>query len=153
MLFRSPGTSWVITAEDHALGPMPNPYRLVAGDPVVDRRIDYLYGRSHGDLHTDNVLIPWQRPRRPQPAAFWLIDLAGYRSDAPLTRDPVALLLSVIAREMPPKPADQQALLDFVVTPHKQPPLSITRQGKAVWAVYEPGPRFAGRWLDEWRDQ
>ncbi len=149
----TPGTSWVITAEDHALGPMPNPYRLVAGDPVVDRRIDYLYGRSHGDLHTDNVLIPWQRPRRPQPAAFWLIDLAGYRSDAPLTRDPVALLLSVIAREMPPKPADQQALLDFVVTPHKQPPLSITRQGKAVWAVYEPGPRFAGRWLDEWRDQ
>src|SRR5215207_9911940 len=81
-------TSWIVTAEDRALGPMPNPYQLVAGEVGVNRPIDYLYGRSHGDLHTDNVLIPWQRPKLPQPAGFRLIDLAGYRSDGPLTRDP-----------------------------------------------------------------
>jgi hypothetical protein len=39
--------------------PLPNPWRLFVEDlPATRAEIHYLVGRTHGDLHGDNVLIP-----------------------------------------------------------------------------------------------
>jgi biotin carboxyl carrier protein len=146
-------SDWIATPEDGEHRPLPNPHRLAG--LASDVTIDYVFGRSHGDLHMDNALVFWQQPEQPQPKNFHLIDLAAYSPEAPLTRDSVALMLSIISKDVPTLPDDQQeALLDFVVTPAEQIPSTFKGTlGAAVWAIYEPGLRFAGSWRDEWRAQ
>jgi biotin carboxyl carrier protein len=149
-------SDWITTPEDGVDHPLPNPYRLASKESLAKNvTIDYVFGRSHGDLHMDNVLVFWQPPQPPLPEKFHLIDLAAYSPEAPLTRDSVALMLSIVSRDVPALPDDQQdALLDFVITPAKQIPSTFKGAiGAAVWAIYEPGLRFAGSLLDEWRAQ
>ncbi|MFI6396156.1 tetratricopeptide repeat protein [Nonomuraea sp. NPDC050540] len=79
---------------------LPNPWRLFAEDsPVAQAPIHYLVGRTHGDLHGDNVLVP-VRNGIVCPTAFRLIDLATYDSRGPLSRDLATLLLSLCSREI-----------------------------------------------------
>lgn len=105
-----------IAGEDR---PLVNPFALARGAMYGDRRIVRgLIGRTHGDLHTDNVLV------RVHPtinaADFHLIDLALYEREGPTTRDPAHLLLYVLARRMDTLSAVQQeALLDYVIAPHE----------------------------------
>ncbi|MFD9949940.1 tetratricopeptide repeat protein [Nonomuraea sp. NPDC059023] len=79
---------------------LPNPWRLFAEDSsAAQAGIHYLVGRTHGDLHGDNVLVP-VRNRTVCPADFRLIDLATYNSRGPLSRDLATLLLSLCSREI-----------------------------------------------------
>ncbi|MFG3248883.1 hypothetical protein [Streptomyces sp. NPDC048187] len=104
-----------------------NPFALARGALFGDERVvRALVGRTHGDLHTDNVLVPVPartangRPRSPdtEAKAFHLIDLALYESEGPMTRDPAHLLLYILARRMDTLSASQQeALLDHVIAP------------------------------------
>ncbi|MEV7307890.1 MULTISPECIES: hypothetical protein [Streptomyces] len=97
--------------------PLVNPFALAGGALFGDRRIVRgLVGRTHGDLHTDNVLV------RVHPAvdaaAFHLIDLALYEPEGPMTRDPAHLLLYILARRMDTLSAVQrEGLLDYVIAP------------------------------------
>ncbi len=72
-----------------------NPFLFLTGlDASADPRVPALLGMAHGDLHTENVLVSTQGK------AFKLIDFPRYRDDAPLTRDPVHLMLSIVNRSM-----------------------------------------------------
>ncbi|MEH1058703.1 hypothetical protein V6U89_26265 [Micromonospora sp. CPCC 206171] len=94
--------------------PLPNPFGLArdggltAGLPPVQ----LVVGRAHGDLHPENILVRTEV----DPGDYRLIDLSRYESDAPLTRDPVQLVLTVLDRTMDER-SDQQRelLLDLLV--------------------------------------
>jgi hypothetical protein len=147
----------ITTAEDGGSRPMPNPYLLVSGQASAsEAHIDFLYGRSHGDLHIDNVLVPRGPSGRPQPKEFRLIDLSAYGPTAPLTRDPAMLMLSVVSKDLPKSQDQRNVLIDFIIKPEppKEAPLELTRGlTHAVWAIYDSGVRRAGRWRSEWRAQ
>jgi hypothetical protein len=99
--------------------PLPSPFALArgaysGGTPVIPA----LVGRCHGDLHTDNVLV------RVSPAIdgtdFHLVDLALYEPDGPVARDPVHLLLYILARRMDVLSAAQQSvLIDVLLAPER----------------------------------
>jgi hypothetical protein len=61
----------------------------------------FIEGRSHGDLHADNILLPVYQV--PNPSRFLLIDLAG-ASMRSLSNDPANLLLSEIERFLALRP-------------------------------------------------
>ncbi|HET9138887.1 AAA family ATPase [Actinophytocola sp.] len=82
------------------VAPLPNPWRLFADDsPATQKEVHYLVGRTHGDLHGDNVLVP-VRDGTVHPADFRLIDLATYHEKAPLSRDLATLLVSLCCGEI-----------------------------------------------------
>jgi hypothetical protein len=97
--------------------PLPNPFALARGAYFGDAAlIPALVGRTHGDLHTDNVLV------RVRPAVdgtdFHLIDLALYELDGPVTRDPAHLVLYILARRMDTiSPAQQAMIIDALLDP------------------------------------
>jgi hypothetical protein len=97
--------------------PLVNPFALARGALFGDHRIVRgLVGRTHGDLHTDNVLV--RVPPAVDAGRFHLIDLALYESDGPMTRDPAHLLLYILARRMDALSAPQQeALLEYLIAP------------------------------------
>ena len=72
------------------------PFALVFDpSPRYDGLVTTIIGKGHGDLHTENILV------RPDERQFWLIDLSRYRTDAPLTQDPVQLVLAIVNRALP----------------------------------------------------
>ncbi|WP_435250985.1 hypothetical protein [Streptomyces tendae] len=89
--------------------PLPNPWRLFAEDtPATRRKIHCLVGRTHGDLHGDNILVPTY-DGIVDAGRFRLIDLATYDGRAPLSRDLATLLISLCWREIGESPAEIQA--------------------------------------------
>ncbi|SKC68252.1 hypothetical protein SAMN06295973_2803 [Plantibacter cousiniae] len=72
-----------------------SPLWLLDAAGADEANIRYLQGRSHGDLHSDNILLPISRV--PDPAQFALIDLAGAGVRS-ISDDPVNLLLSELER-------------------------------------------------------
>jgi len=99
--------------------PLPSPFALArgaffGGSPVIPA----LIGRCHGDLHADNVLV--QVSPAIDVTKFHLVDLALYEPDGPVTRDPVHLMLYILARRMDVLSAAQQsALIDVLVSPER----------------------------------
>jgi len=84
----------------------PNPLYLANADsPAGRHRLDVLTGRSHGDLHLGNVLIPDIGGLQPTVDRFQLVDLDTYQPHGPLTTDPVFFLLSGVAHCLTNVPA------------------------------------------------
>ena len=80
--------------------------------------IPALVGRCHGDLHTDNVLV--RVGLVIDGTDFHLVDLALYEPGGPVTRDPVHLLLYILARRMDVISAAQQSvLIDALLAPER----------------------------------
>ncbi len=83
---------------------LPNPLALLAEDPAADKPVgadsvvNALCGKTHGDLHTENILLRLEPS--PAPDGYWLVDLAKYSARAPLARDATHLMLYVIARTL-----------------------------------------------------
>lgn len=103
-------------------GPLPNPFAVAAGKYFgPDTIIRPFVGPCHGDLHTDNALV------RVRPSIdtteFYLIDTALYEAVGPLTRDPVHLVLYIIARSMEAigTEAQQSALIELLLDPVSGP--------------------------------
>ena len=94
--------------------PLPNPFSLIH-DPTLTERlgpVQVVVGRAHGDLHPENILVR----REITPGDFQLIDLSRYESHAPLTRDPVQLVLTILDRTMDERSDPQrELLLDLLV--------------------------------------
>lgn len=126
--------------------PLPNPWRLFADQsPAAQRQIHYVVGRSHGDLHGDNILLP-TRDGVVRPAEFRLIDLATYNRRAPLSRDLAALLISLSWREIgTSSPRIRQAFLTYLERDHSDPGLHgivPSEVRKIIDALREPTLQF-----------
>ncbi len=157
---RDAAVRWIHLPPD---GVLPNPLRYDRRGVRVGPRLDYLTGFSHGDLHAGNVLIPVGPGGAPRPAKFRLIDLAAFEKDAPLSRDPAMLLLSVLSRridlgpEQGTLPPDQQdALLRYLVSNDTTdldavPPVLV----RLVDALRDPGkaPFIDTAWSEVWVEQ
>lgn len=147
-------THWIVTPEDPV--PRPNPVAMTrVGSPLADHAVNALLGRSHLDLHLQNVLIPLDGRGEPAPDRFQLIDLATYDSYGSLTADPVTLMLSAVAsRLLEVSGDDRVALQEAIVrteTADGVPPFDV------VAAVYTAGlgaVSAAGRgWSAAWQLQ
>ncbi|MEV4411969.1 hypothetical protein [Catellatospora sp. NPDC049609] len=118
---RWPGPTVLLPDEPAAL---PNPFRFATGlPPELDGLVLALLGRGHGDLHTENILVSEDRKR------FVLIDLARYRADAPLTQDPLYLVLSVVNRTLDELGGPQRRILLDAFT---EPPANVR------WSMLPP---------------
>jgi tetratricopeptide (TPR) repeat protein len=141
-------------------GPLPNPWRLFADDsPVARAKVHYLVGRTHGDLHGDNVLVP-VRNGRVDAVGFRLIDLATYDARAPLSRDLATLLVSLCWREIGASSARiKSAFLTYLERDHRDDGLDDLIPAeirKLVDALRGPAVRFVVRkkWdLAHWHRQ
>ncbi|MFF4631795.1 ATP-binding protein [Streptomyces griseorubiginosus] len=140
--------------------PLPNPWRLFFEDtPAALREVDYLVGRTHGDLHGDNVLVS-QLKKIVVPERFWLIDLATYDPQAPLSRDLATLLISLCWREIgESSPATRSTFLAYLEGDYRDESLDDGMQGnvrKIIDALREPAIQFVGEtWgdLEQWFTQ
>ncbi len=145
---------WSATTEYAALpaDQAPPPPNLLLGG-ADDREHTVLFGRSHGDLHADNILVRDQ-PR--DPGRFWLIDLAAFEKDAPLTRDPATLLISILAHRISDTtPDEHESMLGDLAQPWYPGMVSTSGMAAVIDAVRDPGdaPFVAGDWLDSWAEQ
>ncbi len=149
----SPDVGWIETDED---GILPNPLALTrdvglsAADPQT-----YLAGYSHGDLHADNVLVPTTSDGAPKSGKFWLIDLPAFEPDAPLSRDPATLLVSILAhRAGRLNSADREALLEYLLVPAKRKSAAPTDLVAVTDALRDSGDAPFGRdWKELWEEQ
>jgi hypothetical protein len=136
--------------------PLPNPLLLHRpGSLLAGIELDVLLGHTHGDLHSQNVLIPRERGRL-RPHRYQLVDLSTFAPHAPLTRDPVTLLLSLLAPRLALHDGPARlALIDYLVTPGSdRGPLSgsVLAVVDAVTTAADRVVRMHG-WADEWRAQ
>jgi tetratricopeptide (TPR) repeat protein len=122
---------------------------------VAGQHILALYGKAHGDLQPDNIVLPVG----PQPMVdkYHLIDLSAYSEAAPLSRDPGHLLLSCIITEVSEMTEVQrQAVADFLIEPAMDAPAQLQVSGVCDIAndISEAGEGFARRvgMLDDWQD-
>ncbi|MFF7446004.1 MULTISPECIES: phosphotransferase [unclassified Streptomyces] len=110
------------------------------------------FGRAHGDLNLGNILVPTGGGTK----SFVLIDLARYSEAAPLARDPIQLLLHVVADRLAERgcgSAERSALLR-VLSDSESSAGSLIRP--ELWAVICAHRQFVPDWaaslLDEWAD-
>ncbi|WP_435153370.1 hypothetical protein [Micromonospora aurantiaca (nom. illeg.)] len=138
-------------------GLLPNPFQLFGpGSPYTGPVMSHLVGRTHGDLHADNILIPVQ-DGTPVPAEFRLIDLAAYHARAPLSRDVAALLMALLVR----RAGDcdlriQDALLDYLLNDHRDNVLAQRvppEVAELVDVLRTPTEEFVREWQDDWHAQ
>ena len=94
---------------------------VISGENIANVRLPGFRGNAHGDLHTDNILIPVPVNAPPSVAhfeKFLLIDLSTFRADRLLAVDPAHLFLSITSRGLPS--LDEQArdrLADLILDP------------------------------------
>jgi hypothetical protein len=133
-----PATEWITTVPGER--PLPNPLALAAGHaPSGERRIDTIEGRSHGDLHLENLLV-LQDGAGAHPDSYRMIDLSTYREQAPLVRDQANLMLSSVA-QLWPRLSDLQRelLLADLVAPGNPDPEQNAYLAATLGAIHEAG--------------
>jgi hypothetical protein len=142
---------WVSLDEGPAL---PNPLVLTREHPVVGEvMLDVLVGRSHGDLHLENVL--WRDSTSgPGRSRFYLIDMDTFRERVPLVRDQLNMVLAVVAQQWGKLDVGSRVkLLEFLVSlkrvnrtpPHLPPVFKMMRN------AYVPTRRAVAGWPDWWK--
>ncbi|GLY03878.1 FxSxx-COOH system tetratricopeptide repeat protein [Actinoplanes sp. NBRC 101535] len=134
---------------------IPNPLLMFHDETLAaDLPIDVVVGLAHGDLHTENILIPntFDAPRINE---FRLVDLSAFRTDAPVTRDPVTLMLSVIAPTIADlRIEEQESLLAYVLAPWKAPPRLSALTARTLEAIHGTGfEAIRSMHLGDWRSQ
>ena len=142
----APEIPWIATQEDGAL---PNPLALIRDDDLAAAGPQtYVAGRSHGDLHADNVLVPTTLDGAVLSGEFQLVDLSAFDHAAPLSRDPATLLVSILAHRVERlDPSDREALLGHVTVPGRRSVASADL-ANVVDALRDPGAAtFVGRGL------
>ncbi|MET0416590.1 MAG: hypothetical protein ABW022_11285, partial [Actinoplanes sp.] len=134
---------------------MPNPLLMMSDETLAARLpIDAVVGLAHGDLHTENVLVP-KAYGSFQIENFRLVDLSTFVTDAPVTRDPVTLMLSVVAPSIQElRPDEQDALLSFVLEPWRAPARLSVLFGETLEATHRAGNEAVkAMQLGDWRSQ
>jgi tetratricopeptide repeat protein/NTP-dependent ternary conflict system VMAP-like protein/NB-ARC domain-containing protein len=134
---------------------VPNPLLMLSDETLLARLpIDAVVGLAHGDLHTENVLIP-RAYGDYQIQEFRLVDLSMFAHDAPVTRDPVTLMLSVVAPTISELRVDEQeALLSFVLEPWKAPARLSALISQTLEQIHRAGNEAVKSLsLGDWRSQ
>jgi hypothetical protein len=90
-----------------------NPFALLEGrGPSADLRIQFFAGRTHGDLHEDNVLVPSTNTTA-EPESFRLVDLSTFEEIGSMSRDLAMLSVSSLTRRLGDlSPEQRESLLD-----------------------------------------
>ncbi|MER7203585.1 hypothetical protein CG723_01970 [Streptomyces sp. CB01635] len=148
-------TAWIRLGRPNA-APVPNPVHLTGNCPLAARTIDYpMRGRAHGDLHPGNIMVP--REPDADMDRYVLIDLSRFDERALLARDPVHLLLCLVADFLPHLSDDARAeLLDLLIgrdTPGLLIPQGLARTVDEVRKA--PGGwlhqrTISGQWTGQW---
>jgi WD40 repeat protein len=151
------GRTWIETADDGPGQPMPNPFLMAAQPSIVASwDIQYLAGKSHGDLHEDNILIP-REDGVPQPGQFRLVDLSTFDRAAPLSRDLAMMAVSFAARQIPGLPPRQrESLLRYLVSRTAESATGLSADVRQVVDAfrYARSARFTAAGLeDNWQTQ
>ncbi|WP_204015009.1 helix-turn-helix domain-containing protein, partial [Virgisporangium aurantiacum] len=143
---------WITTDEDPG-PPLPNPALMARGRTGSQITFHATFGAACGDLYPGNVLLPTgSDPRRFE--RFRLIDLAAYTPDAPLTRDPVDLILALATDALgSSSSAGRDALLEAVLRPDQA--VAAPPSAAAIGAIYRAGLEIfkANGVGDDWRSQ
>jgi hypothetical protein len=132
------GSKGLFLRDEDFPGRMVNPIALLNGHRDVARfRVPLTTGRAHGDLHVDNV-IAYRGLTVADAEQFILIDLSTFSESAPLVRDPLHLLLSVVARHLPDLRAPQRSALVEVLVERatrnpKQLPEPLVAAAEGLW--------------------
>jgi tetratricopeptide (TPR) repeat protein len=130
---------------------LPNPFRMVTGAEGQEMVEDLLVGKAHGDLSGRNVILPV----RPEVDAesYVLIDCDRYSDQAPLTRDPMHLLVALALDNFDQhKTKPQKEIASALVNPGE--PSSADRFRKISVAIHEARPpRVRESWGSEWDRQ
>jgi hypothetical protein len=142
---------WIEIADEK----LPNPFALVTGSSFGDIELQNVYvGRAHGDLHPGNILMPVAPNVRA--SQFVLVDLARYRKEAPLARDPAQLLLCLVAQHyLASSPAQRGALISLLARPDVSVGALVPPTASALvryfWQLSRP---LSERGLvDQWTEQ
>ncbi|MFC9492828.1 hypothetical protein [Streptomyces sp. NPDC056982] len=148
-------TAWIRPGRANA-APLPNPVHLTGSCPLAERTLDYpMRGRAHGDLHPGNIMVP----KEPDAdlGRYVLIDLSRFDERALLARDPMHLLLCLVADFLPHMSDDARAeLLDLLVgrdTPGLLIPQGLARTVDEVrrapdgWLHQRT---ISGQWTGQW---
>jgi hypothetical protein len=134
--------------------PVPNPLGLLDGRVGEGMKIRMHVGNAHGDLHLGNVILPVGASGT-LVGRYRLIDLATFRADAPLARDPMFLLCSALLVHLPELgPAARRAALAMLVEPAQVNRTDLTNElGGCISNVWNGGLDWAcDRGLtEEWR--
>lgn len=132
---------------------LPNPFAFAEGRlPSAERPVRSLIGKAHGDLHTENILIPLRDGA--DPSGFRLIDLARYAPDAPLTRDVTHLGLYIAARALADlSDIQRNALIDLLLGIRSAATLLPGWLVEVLTTIGEVAEEWAGSLVDEWREQ
>jgi hypothetical protein len=139
-----------------------NPMALVGDRGLArDRSVVALTGPTHGDLQPQNILVPVRNiPRGADVlrklSTYWLIDLSGFEPDAPLSFDPVHLLLSIVKHQLG-RMADreQDALLRFIIDSDDESSGALlpTWLNLVVSSIVRATPGWIEPFMSEWREQ
>ncbi|HEX4815103.1 MAG TPA: hypothetical protein VFV66_20365 [Nonomuraea sp.] len=122
-----PDCNWIAGSPDGR--ELPNPFRLAT---LTEERIHLRCGPAHGDLHPGNVLVE----KDGESVDFVLIDADRYSEDGPLARDPVHLLLWLLAWDPPEGQAERYALIDLLIG---RPAHGVAAARKRLVDAYEAG--------------
>ncbi|MFD0027019.1 hypothetical protein ACWGDS_01680 [Streptomyces sp. NPDC055059] len=149
------GTAWIRPGRANA-APLPNPVHLTGSCPLSERTLDYpMRGRAHGDLHPGNIMVPNEPDA--DIGRYVLIDLSRFDEGALLARDPVHLLLCLVADFLPHMSDDARAeLLDLLVgrdTPGLLIPQGLARTVDEVRRAPDGWLRqrtISGQWTGQW---
>lgn len=132
-----------------------NPFAL-ALDPAMskNRVVNVILGKSHGDLHPNNILVP-RRWRNTNDSMYWLVDLSRYSNHAPLGWDPVYLATTIIASILSSLSTYQRSELArlFVDSSSSCSDDALDGLHRILIAIDEAGMDDAYKWstISEWR--
>ncbi|MFE0258143.1 hypothetical protein [Streptomyces sp. NPDC059010] len=91
--------AWISLPGDPGVA-LPNPLHLTARSPLSRGTVDDpARGRAHGDLHPGNIMVPASPDA--EAGSYRLVDLTRFAKDAFLARDPVHLMLCLVAEFLP----------------------------------------------------
>jgi len=124
--------------------------------PAIPSDIQVLCGRTHGDLHLLNILIPGMTTKDPDLGAFQIIDLATATDFGSLTRDLVTMMLSAIATGLDDLPENRrQELIRHAVDAGRgdgaEPPFAVTTSMCATFTEVVGAAK--GGWTESWHLQ
>jgi hypothetical protein len=137
---------------------LPNPLAAATtGQWIKGMSVLGFRGNAHGDLHTDNILVPQPNNATLSAANFEryiLIDLSTFSDRRLILVDPAHLLLSIIARRLPDVSAKgRERLSRLILKPeHGESggiPIELAR---AAGGIQQAGMAFAeaGHLYEEW---
>ncbi|MFF1392448.1 hypothetical protein ACFVZD_01325 [Streptomyces sp. NPDC058287] len=148
-------TAWIRPGRAN-VAPLPNPIHLKDSCPLAEHTLDYpMRGRAHGDLHPGNIMVP----KEPDAdiGRYVLIDLSRFDEQALLARDPMHLLLCLVADFLPHLSDDARAeLLELLVgrdTPGLLIPQGLARTVDEVRKAPDDWLRqrtISGQWPGQW---